>query len=87
VSRFSSPSPQPLLPSYHRSWAVVVPSKSPPCGRSSLTAIWTFATVNYFKLTIFGTPGHGFVFTNGWWETLLVACYLPCSSGAHCSSP
>jgi hypothetical protein len=46
-------------------------------GAVALTIIWTFATLNFFALTVFGTPGHGFVFANGWWEALLVACYLP----------
>ena len=33
--------------------------------------------MNFFVLTVFGAPGNGFVFGNGWWEALLVACYLP----------
>ena len=33
--------------------------------------------VNFFVLTIFGAPGRGFVFASGWWEALLIACYLP----------
>jgi hypothetical protein len=24
-----------------------------------------------------GAPGKGFVFVNGWWKALLIACYLP----------
>ena len=46
-------------------------------GAVALTVIWTFATVNFFVLTIFHTTGHGFVFVNGWWEALLIVCYLP----------
>jgi hypothetical protein len=46
-------------------------------GAVALTIIWTFATVNFFALTVFGTAGEGFAFVNGWWEALLVACYLP----------
>ncbi|GAA2760732.1 hypothetical protein [Actinopolymorpha rutila] len=46
-------------------------------GAIALTAIWTFATVNFFVLTVFGPPGKGFAFVNGWWEALLVLCYLP----------
>ncbi|MET9022628.1 hypothetical protein ABZV93_21870 [Actinopolymorpha sp. NPDC004070] len=46
-------------------------------GAVALTAIWTFATVNFFVLTVFGPPGKGFAFVNGWWEALLIACYLP----------
>ena len=46
-------------------------------GAVALMAIWTFATVNFFVLTVFGPPGKGFVFVSGWWEALLVACYLP----------
>jgi hypothetical protein len=46
-------------------------------GAIALTAIWTFATVNFFVLTVFGPPGKGFAFVNGWWEALLVLCYVP----------
>lgn len=46
-------------------------------GAVALTAIWTFATVNFFVLTVFGPPGRGFAFVNGWWEALLILCYLP----------
>lgn len=46
-------------------------------GALALTAIWTFATINFVTLTVTGTPDHGFVFTNPWWEALLTACYLP----------
>ncbi len=46
-------------------------------GAVALTGIWTFATVNFFVLTVFHTTGRGFVFANGWWEALLIACYLP----------
>ncbi|MBO0775064.1 MAG: hypothetical protein J2P34_02020 [Actinobacteria bacterium] len=46
-------------------------------GALALAAIWTFATVSFFVLTVFGAPGQGFVFTSGWWEALLIACYLP----------
>lgn len=46
-------------------------------GAVALTAVWTFATVNFFRLTVAGAAGQGFVFANGWWETLLVACYVP----------
>jgi hypothetical protein len=76
-----------------RPWGELVPSwipliggrRLPPAGVTVLAAsgavalmiIWTFATVNFFVLTVFGTPGRGFVFANGWWEALLIACYLP----------
>lgn len=46
-------------------------------GAAALTIIWTFATVNYFLLTVFGTPGQGLAFASGWWEAVLIACYLP----------
>jgi hypothetical protein len=45
-------------------------------GAPALMAIWTVATVNFFVLTVFGGPRQGFVFANGWWEALLIACYL-----------
>ena len=76
-----------------RPWGEVVPSwipliggrRVPPVGVTVVAAvgaiglmiIWTFAAVNFFVLTIFGAPGRGFVFANGWWEALLIACYLP----------
>ncbi|MGW0230385.1 hypothetical protein ACWDWO_18885 [Actinopolymorpha singaporensis] len=46
-------------------------------GAIALTAIWTFATVNFIVLTVFGPPGKGFAFVNGWWEALLILCYAP----------
>lgn len=46
-------------------------------GAVALIAIWTFATVNFFIRTVFGAPGQGLTFTSGWWEALLIACYLP----------
>lgn len=46
-------------------------------GAIALMAIWTFATVDFFVLTVFGAPGRGFVFASGWWEALLIGCYLP----------
>jgi len=46
-------------------------------GALALTAIWTFATVNFFRLTLAGTPGQGLEFTNAWWEALVIACYVP----------
>jgi hypothetical protein len=46
-------------------------------GALALTAIWTFATVNFFRLTIAGGPGQGLEFTNAWWQALVVACYVP----------
>jgi hypothetical protein len=76
-----------------RPWGEVFPAWIPLLGRRRvppvtvtviatagslvLMAIWTFATVNFFVLTVFGAPGQGFIFANGWWEALLVACYLP----------
>jgi len=67
-----------------RPWGEVFPSwmpliggrRVPPVGASvlaatgavALMAIWTFATVNFFVLTVFGAPGNGFVFVNGGWE-------------------
>ena len=47
--------------------AVVVPAMT---GALALTIIWGYATANLF---IFVKPG----FSNGWWEALLAACYLP----------
>jgi hypothetical protein len=46
-------------------------------GALALMAIWTFATVNFFRLTVTGAPGQGVEFTNAWWQALLVACYVP----------
>jgi hypothetical protein len=46
-------------------------------GAVALTAIWTFATVNFFRLTLAGPPGQGLEFTNAWWEALVIACYVP----------
>jgi hypothetical protein len=46
-------------------------------GAVAMMAIWTFATVNFFVLTVYGAPGRGFVFISGWWEALFVACYAP----------
>jgi hypothetical protein len=46
-------------------------------GALALTAIWTFATINFFVLTVSGSPSEGFLFANGWWEALLIACYVP----------
>jgi len=76
-----------------RPWGELVPSwipliggrRLPPAGVTVVAAagavalmiIWIFATVNFFILTIFGAPGRGFVFASGWWEALLIACYLP----------
>lgn len=46
-------------------------------GAVALTAIWTYATVGYVADTVSGAPEQGFVFSGGWWEVLIVACYLP----------
>ena len=46
-------------------------------GAVALTAIWSFATVSFVVRTVLGPSGQGFVFVNGWWEALLIACYLP----------
>jgi hypothetical protein len=46
-------------------------------GAVILTVLWIAATVNFFRLTVFGAPRHGFVFVNGWWEALFIACYVP----------
>ncbi|MFC7544798.1 hypothetical protein [Plantactinospora sp. GCM10030261] len=71
-----------------RPWGEVVPSwmpliggrRVPPLaaivpgtvGAVLLTVMWTFATVNLF------VPSRNeFDFTSGWWQALLVACYLP----------
>jgi hypothetical protein len=46
-------------------------------GAVALMVIWTFATVNFFRLTLAGPPGQGLEFTNAWWEALVIACYVP----------
>ncbi|MDG4823357.1 hypothetical protein O7635_15990 [Asanoa sp. WMMD1127] len=46
-------------------------------GAVALMVIWTFATVNFFRLTLGGRPGEGLEFANGWWQALVIACYVP----------
>jgi hypothetical protein len=46
-------------------------------GALALMAIWTFATANFATRTLSGAVSQGFVFTNTWWEALLITCYAP----------